>query len=377
MKIAYIANSIIPGSSANSVHVMKMCEALKKQGVDITLVVPKSKNFKTDQEIFLYYGIQDTFPIFRVGFKKMPYGIWNLIFSFFAIIKVWNKGFDSIYTRSPIVARILSMGKMKFIFEYHGIDFSKQYSEKKIFCANNLIKFVVITDALKKYFKNSYAIQDDKIVVLPDGVNLDEYQEQDRVEILSEERMKIAYVGGLYPGRGIDIIIELARRDQLNEYLIVGGREEQVKFWKDRMKGDMDNIKFIGQIPNSEIPDILLCQDILLMPYQNQVGINGKGDTAKWMSPMKMFEYMASGRVIISSDLPVLKEILTNRRNAYLVQPDCVSEWMDTIQYISCHRNEAVMIAAQSREDVKAYSWERRAAKIKDMVTEMKGDKNA
>lgn len=370
MRIAYIANSIIPGTSANSVHVMKMCEALKKQGVDITLVIPKYKNCEIDQDVFLYYGIGDKFSIFRAGFKRAPYGLWNLFFSILAIMKVRNRGFDAIYTRSPIVARLLSMGKMKFIFEYHGIDFSEQYSEKKIFSAKNLIKFVVITDALKKYYEDTYAIRDDKMIVLPDGVNLDEYSEQNEVKILSEEKLKIAYVGGLYSGRGIDIIIELARRDRLNEYLIVGGREEQVKFWKDKTKGEVDNLKFIGQIPNSEVSNVLLKQDILLMPYQEKVGINGKGDTAKWMSPMKMFEYMASESVIISSDLPVLREILVNKRNAYLVRADCVSEWADTIKYISEHRKEAMAVANQAREDVKAFTWKRRAAIIKDIVSE-------
>lgn len=364
MKIAYIANSIIPGMSANSVHVMKMCEALKKQGVDITLVLPKYRSSKINQDEFSYYGIQRQFEILRVGFKKEPYGIWNLLFSIIAVLKLRGRKYDIIYTRNPIAARVLSMSNLKFIFEYHSIEYSKWYSEKKIFKAKNLKKFVVISTALKEYYRETYNIEENKIIVLPDGVNLDEYA-QISSKILLNKKLKIAYVGGLYPGRGIDVIIEMARRDPENEYLIVGGREEQVKFWEDKLEDKLDNLTFVGQIPNAEVPNILIKQDILLMPYQKKVGINGRGDIAKWISPMKMFEYMASGRVIVSSNLPVLQEVLTHKRNAYLVEPDNVSQWLDTIKNISENREEAAVIAMQAKEDVKAFSWEIRAAQIK------------
>lgn len=363
MKIAYIANSIIPGMSANSVHVMKMCEALKKNGADVTLII--SKHFGLEQSIdeFAYYGIEEKFKILRVGFSKAPYGIWNLLFSIWAIATAKKCGSDVIYTRSPIAARLLAMGNKEFIFEYHGVKFSKWYSEKKILHADNLRNFVVITNSLKDYYIKNYNLKEDKILVLPDAVNLDEYKKDGR-PLFSEERLKLAYVGGLYQGRGVDIIIEMAKQDPDNDYLIVGGRKEQVEFWKKQLNGSIENLTMMGQIPNADVPDILLKQDILLMPHQKHVGMNGEENIANWTSPMKMFEYMASGRVILSSNLPVLQEILEDKKNAYLLKPDRVSEWLDKIKYISSHKEEARAVARQAKEDVKAYTWEKRTEKI-------------
>ena len=72
------------------------------------------------------------------------------------------------------------------------------------------------------------------------------------------------------------------------------------------------------------------------MPYQTKVSIGSKGhDTGRWMSPMKMFEYMAAGVPIISSDLPVLREILRNEENALLVSPSKHKEWCMALDRLS------------------------------------------
>ena len=75
--------------------------------------------------------------------------------------------------------------------------------------------------------------------------------------------------------------------------------------------------------------------DILLMPYQSSVSIGIKGiDTSKWMSPIKMFEYMSFGVPIISSDLNVLREVLINRDNAILVKADDIGAWSKALKDI-------------------------------------------
>lgn len=372
MKISYIATSTIPGMAANSVHVMKMCEALQENQVDISLIIPKYRDQTMKQDEYSYYGIREKFNIVRTGFRKPPQGIWNVLFSLSAIVKAYTLKTDLIYTRSPLVARLLAFGKKNFIFEYHGIEFSRFYSQEKIFSASNLTAFVVITHSLKNYYIKKYGIDSEKIVVLPDGVNIKEY-DYSNDEILQNDTLNIAYVGGLYQGRGIDIVIELAKRDKKNNYLVVGGRPDQVTYWqKELEKASLEkkNIKFLGQIPNAQVPSLLAKQDILLMPYQKKVGINGTEDTAKWMSPMKMFEYMASGRVIISSRLPVLEEILHDKENAYLVEPNDINQWLAAIKRIDRKRNEARDIATRASTDVKQYAWINRALKIIKIVEE-------
>ncbi len=63
------------------------------------------------------------------------------------------------------------------------------------------------------------------------------------------------------------------------------------------------------------------------MPYEREIGISsGGGHSAQVSSPMKMFEYLAAGRAIVASDLPVFREVL-NERNAVLCPPERPAAW--------------------------------------------------
>ena len=72
--------------------------------------------------------------------------------------------------------------------------------------------------------------------------------------------------------------------------------------------------------------------DILLAPLQKHVSIHsGHSNIAEWTSPLKIFEYMATNKPIIASNLPVLKEILKHEYNCLLCSPDDITDWIKAI----------------------------------------------
>ena len=75
-------------------------------------------------------------------------------------------------------------------------------------------------------------------------------------------------------------------------------------------QGGIKNVHLTGFVPNEELPLYQAACDILLMPYEEAIAGSSGGDTARFASPMKAFEYMAAGRPILSSDLPVFREVL-------------------------------------------------------------------
>jgi len=220
---------------------------------------------------------------------------------------------------------------------------------------------------------NSYSVNNLKIVVLPDGVNPKNFKCNS--EPLMKFPINVGYVGSFNPGKGIEIIKEIIKKlkeKNIREYYfhIYGGDKKQVgKFKRDVKDIGFKEIKIYGHVPNNQIPTILCKQDILLMPYKKHVKGRGLEDISQWMSPMKMFEYMASGRVIISSDLPVIREVL-NESNAYLVQPDDVNRWIETMEHIKNSREEAINKAKKAKGDVLQYSWQERARKIVELINE-------
>ena len=74
--------------------------------------------------------------------------------------------------------------------------------------------------------------------------------------------MMVGYIGHLYPGRGMEILGDFARRCDWADFHVVGGWPEDVALWKDRLK-DEPNIVFHGHVAPSEVPRYLRAMDVL------------------------------------------------------------------------------------------------------------------
>ncbi len=87
------------------------------------------------------------------------------------------------------------------------------------------------------------------------------------------------------------------------------------------------------------------------------------------MSPLKMFEYMAAGKPIISSDLPVLREVLEDGRNAILVPADDLAAWESAIHRLSGDPDLGLRLGEAARRDLhERYTWDARAGRVLDRL---------
>lgn len=368
MKIAYVAKSNIPSTSANSIHVMKISECFEELADSFELIVPEVQDKRRDQEIFEFYGIENRFPISRI--KKRDWKGWyNYYFALYAVRRILKTKCDAVITRDPLVAFLCVIYGIDAVLDLHGdlrhlCGRSYRLLKWKKICDSKYLHLVMITHALKKYYHDLYGIDLNRVTVLPDGYTNQNFEKSDFNNVLKEERIKIGYCGGFLVGKGLSLIQKIAAKDARNIYRLYGGRREDAE--KEVGAVFSENVTFGGYIPNSQIPDILEQQDILLLPNQKQLVCKNE-DIGKVTSPLKMFEYMASGKVIIASDLPVLREIL-NENNCYFANPENVNDWIEKIKYISDHRDEAKGKAKKAQEDVKQYTWYKRAEKMLQLV---------
>ena len=180
----------------------------------------------------------------------------------------------------------------------------------------------------------------------------------------------MGYVGHLYPGRGVELIVELAGRMPDLHFHLVGGAESDLERWREL--GVPDNCTLHGFVPPRDLAKFYESFDVLLMPYQRKVGVrSGRSDTAAWMSPMKMFEYLAAGRALVSSDLPVLREVLREGENALLVAPDQVEQWETALRRLQKDPSLRQRLAATGLEDFERnYRWSARASRVLQGIKE-------
>lgn len=371
MKTVYVARAEIPSQSANSIHVMKICEAFSELCSEFELIVPENKDDGI-QDVFDFYGVRQSFPIHRIKKKQFLKGLYRYFFAFSVFFYILRKRCDRVITRDPIVAFLAVLSHKKTVLDLHGEMAhlcGRAYRMIKLdfFKKSRYLNIVMITESLTRYYEKKYQLDPHLVTVLPDGYTPENFTAYSELPLLQNRRMRIAYAGSFGVGRGYEIIQELAKQDSGNLYTIYGGEKEDAL--KVTGQNPPENILFKGFIANRDIPEALCNQDILLLPYQNTLIAKGE-DTGKVMSPLKLFEYMAAGRVTIASDLQVLKEIL-NETNCYFAIPDDVSSWKRNIEYIAENRAEAVSKAEKAKQDVRQYTWKIRAEKMLGLMEAM------
>ena len=370
MRILYISKSIIPSRSANSIHVMKMCQALSDNGHQVVLLAPniKSKYEKGVEDIHEYYGVRKNFEVKKLWHPNNKSGatIYTLAI-FFYLLR--GNNFNLVYGRFLHGCYVASLLKNRVIFEIHEIIFEKKNHRyivfKQLIKSKYFEKLIVISHALKNIYLQKKYLNKIIIQVAHDGA--DEIKNFDsKVKLLGcKEKLKVGYVGHLYKGRGIETIIECARKINDMTFHLVGGLKEDIEYWKNYSKLlNLDNIYFYGFVSPKESIKYRNSFDIFLAPYEKKVSIfGGSGsDTSKFMSPLKIFEYMSHKKPIITSDLPVIREVL-NEKNSILVKSDDIKLWINSIKKLQDFQNRE-LIANQALIDFYNYSWKNRALLI-------------
>jgi len=163
----------------------------------------------------------------------------------------------------------------------------------------------------------------------------------------------------------MEILSEVVPDCPFADFHITGGTEQDVSYWEEELD-QQSNISFYGFQPHSRAMGYLRSVGVAVAPYQRVVnGVNEDTNLARWMSPLKLFEYMAAGKAIVCSDLPVLREILTDRETAPLVDPDSPRKCVAALRRLS----DDEPVRRELGDNAKAlfeerYTWNRRAERL-------------
>ena len=378
MKIACIATSRVPSDTANSIQVMKACKALAGLGHTVHLLVPEHEAVQQSSppawsELGSYYGlgvIPGASPAFQVDWLRAKLKLRRYDFSYLAVQRALTLKVDIVYSWALQAGVFALLMGLPVIHELHGEPEGKfgPLAFRAFLRLPGPKRLMPITKALADYLSKMYkwSYLPGQVVIAPNGVDLERYvnlpsPQEARQELGLPEGTTAGYTGHLYPGRGIGLLVELARHYPQVQFLWVGGRPADVSYWKAHLEAEaLHNVKLVGFVENSRLPVYQAAMDILLMPYERQIEGSSGGNSADFCSPMKMFEYMACERAIISSDLPVIREVL-NDTNAVLCPPEDAAAWSDALGALLADPNRAKVLASAARQSVQAYTWQARA----------------
>lgn len=374
MKIACITTVRIPATTANSVQVMKACAALGQVGHDVCLWVPELEKLRVEgwengqPSTFnpqTFYGLRSSFP---VAYLPADPRLKRYDFCWRAVLAARRWGASGVYTWAVQAAVLALLFRLPVLLEMHGPPegalgpllfrlFLRLPGKKRI---------LPISQALVNILEEMYPMSRVPCLVSPNGVELERFANlpsplEARQQLGFAEMPTVGYTGHFYAGRGMDLMVELARRLPDVQFLWVGGKPDDVTNWQARLKAQgIGNVILTGFVENQCLPQYQAAADVLIMPYERVITGSGGGNSAAYCSPMKMFEYMACGRAIISSDLPVIGEVL-NDFNAVRCSPEDADAWVQAIHDLLHNAPRRTMLAQQALADVGRYTWFARA----------------
>ncbi len=375
MLISYISTSNFPTQQANLVNVMSMCYSLIKNQNKLYLFL-KTKSYQKNsilkKQLIKDFGLTRINNIILFKFINI-YGM-SVFYSLFCSIKTFFLNVSFCFSRDPIAAYFCSILRIPVVLELHApinkLPKIEMFFLKKLIKNKHFLFFIVITDFLKKNFL-SYNIDKSRIIVLPDGANIPK-KEIKKVNLRGNYDKELFYVGSLYKGRGIDLILKLSKIMPSKRFHIVGGSLKEVTYYKSKTSGQK-NIIFYGYVPFNKTKSFIKSADILLAPYQKTVNIYGGGNTVEWMSPLKIFEYMSFRKPIIASKLSSLQIVLKHRYNSYLVEPDNIYAWKKAIITLEKDKLLSNKISKMAFNDLKSkYSWDIRSKLVIKKIKEIK-----
>ncbi len=372
MKIVYITNVRIPTPRAQGYAIMKMCEQFGLFGNDVELLIPDRSDSDGIGEPFDYYKIERTFGIKKVfatdflgktlKFGRFLYWVDILTFITGLYFKKFSNKSDIIYTRDFLIPLIFSRNNF-ICLEVHDIP-------KMKFLFSYILRKPKMFFVLNKYLKNAlmeFGVSESKIHIVPSGVDIKMFdnrinREDARNELgLPQEKKVVVYTGHFYSWKGVDCLAKVAEKMPDVYFIFVGGVEPELSNFKNRYS-DQKNIIIRSFVKRELIPLYLKASDVLVLPNSAIEDIS-----VKYTSPLKMFEYMASGTPIVASDLPSIREIL-NESNSVFAIPDDSQSLSDSIRLVLSNEELGSKISKQAKNDVVSYDWGNRAKTILEFM---------
>jgi len=380
MKLVYIAPISLLNDWAHTVQIMKMCEAFSKNGIEVELVVPNRKVYhnmdldKTDP--FEYNHIEKIFKITKLPFIDLfygnPSGILYLIriFTFLLSARIYLtfKDYDVLYTRdyrSKIFFKDIYL-------EQHS--FPKASSFLNRFVYKKVAGLIVLTSFIKEKILN-LGINQNKILVAPDAVRLKDFMENISI---NDARSKLGlsindnifgYIGTLKTmgiEKGVsEAISSLDFLPENYKLYVVGGSTEDVIFYKNyaTTKGLDRRVIFTGQVLHKTIPEHISACNVVIAPFPENEHYS------YFMSPLKIFEYMASKRPMVVTDLPSLREVLVDEKTALFVPPSNPMALAGAVERLVGDIELSRTISENAhREVTEKYTWEKRAGNILNFI---------
>lgn len=381
MKLVLVANARIPSQRAQSVQLMHSASAFQRAGAAVTLLTAERRKkvaLPAGQDVFSFYGVADdarpkleTAPCIDwvdgvpVVLQYFPARLQELSFARNAAKQVLERHTHSlVYSREIESARhLVRRGLERVFLELHRVPGGSTRRRWLLEAARGARGVVAISNGVREDLValgvDAAKVRVEHDALDPRRVRSRTNREAARAELgLPCDRRVVVYTGGLLAWKGADLLVDVARKLAAVQFVIAGGMDKDVERLK-LLAHDLPNFRVDGFQAPARVPLYLAAADATVVPNRSQPAIS-----AKYTSPLKVFEAMAMGVPIVASDLPSIREILEPERDAVLVPPDSAETLAAGIERVLGDPALAARIRGRLLERAPDNTWDARAGRL-------------
>lgn len=388
MKLVYCANIRMPTEKAHGLQIMQNCEAFAEAGAEVTLLTARRINtpdMNAIRDPWAYYGVRRSFTIERVPcldlfpvgrwFERVAFPLQALTYTLVLTILLLFRRADVYYSRDVLTLLALSLVKpaRALVYEAHQLSKSRLGVRLQSLTARRVGLVVAVTGGLAEQLRRRGAHH---MLIAHDGFRIERFADlPDRgtarqALALPADAFLVGYVGQLHTmsmGKGLDTLIDAVAHilDVPITLCLVGGPPDMADSLRQRwVAAGLPDERLVtpGRVEPSRVPLYLRAFDVCTMTFP------WTEHFAYYASPLKLFEYMAAGGVILASDLPSIAEVVRDGESALLVPPGNVNAIGAALRRLWADPALRERLGARAQEAVVGYSWAARARHILDCI---------
>lgn len=366
MKIYYVVNARMPSDKAYGIQIAKMCEAFVEQGIELELIIPRTQhaqiplkefyNLRVDVPTSTFAGF-DWYDRGRIGFALSSLTFMASVCLYLLRRErsalIYTIDMDS-YSFAP-----LALLNAPVAAEMHSPKptniFTRLFFEK--------VKYIITTNPIiQDELVSVFALPLERFIVEPNGVDPCAFEAPAKGEArkalgLSADAKIVLYVGRFYDWKGMSILQQTAfilEKKGILTYLVGGTQAD----FERRTQSSSSSLHFGGLVAHQDITRWCSAADVLLI-----LGTRANEFSYRYTAPMKLFEYLASGRPVVAADTPALRSLISEHEVKFYT-PDDPADLVRAISSVFSDSERAGQARVKGLQKAREHVWAKRAERI-------------
>lgn len=369
-KLYYVVNARMPSNKAYGIQIAKMCEAFVEAGVDLELVIPRTRQSHISMREF--YQLRVDVPTRVLACPdwydkgNVAYAISSLLFTASACLHIYRyRRSAGIYTidMDQFYFTLLALLGIPVAIEMHSIKPSNIFTR---YFFRNAHTIITTNSLIKENIAAVFAISEERFIVEPNGVDETACDALSKCEArkklgLPESGKIVLYVGRFYDWKGMDIVQKAAedlQRQGIQMYMVGGTREDFEHATRDASAP----LHFGGSVAHKDIALWCAAADVLLV-----LGTRANEFSYRYTAPMKLFEYLAAARPTICADTPALRSLVSESEVAFYTPDDSADLAWKIVGVLSDPEKSGQRVM-NGLHKARRHTWHMRATRIRAFI---------